>query len=182
MNDYFYVNPRYKIHDGVVLDIGCVGWNWSEQFAGQKAVIGVDPDETTCPTWAKLVRKAVALSDGTAIMRDRIELGQVCPGENSLLFNDGPARVVETVSIQALVQAYPLSIAKLNIEGAEYPLLMAMKHPVADQLVVSFHDTGWLPSSIYPPEATVAMISFLSNWYTPQEIYPPCKWWLFLRR
>ncbi len=48
------VDPKLYEHDGCVVDVGCLYWNWSKVFLGRKRVIGVDPVEKECPEGAEL--------------------------------------------------------------------------------------------------------------------------------
>lgn len=174
LDQYCYVDSRYMRHDGVVIDIGCWRWDWSEQFAGIKKVIGFDAKEEVCPEWATLVRKMVSLSDGNETFNDAYNASSVFAGTK---------KTFETVSIRTILKDYPsISILKMNVEGDEYRLLGAMEHPVADQLVVSFHDTDWIKDSPFSAKTTKAVVDQLSKWYTPLEIYKQCKWYLFLKR
>ena len=43
--DYSRVDIRCFRHDGVIVDVGCLDWNWSKMFIGKKRVIGIDPQE-----------------------------------------------------------------------------------------------------------------------------------------
>ena len=56
VNIWSRVHPRFNIHDGCIVDLGCLGWNksfediesdnWAGYFFGKKKVIGVDPQES----------------------------------------------------------------------------------------------------------------------------------------
>ena len=47
--NYSRIDPRAFEHDGCIVDLGCVHWNWSAPFIGKKRVIGADPFEETEP-------------------------------------------------------------------------------------------------------------------------------------
>jgi hypothetical protein len=177
MEPYLLVNKRWKDKLGPILDIGCFEWNWSEQFAGERHVIGIDPVEQTQPKWATLLKGVVAPFSGKATMS-----AQRHGGDGSVLFGDRNLEV-EAFGLQDLLVRFvnPV-IIKMNVEGSEYPLLMSVQHPITDQLIVSFHDQSWLGSSIYPQSATMAMISYLSQWYRVFCLYQPCQWYQFLRK
>jgi hypothetical protein len=167
---WYRFHPRLFDHPGPVIDIGCLGWDWSQQFAGKKRIVGYDPLETSRPNWAELVQAAVSISDGTATLSG----DGVCA---SLIAPSGGARTIATVSLTRVLRDHPdPSIMKLNIEGAEYPLLWSRPHPWTDQLVVSFH--------LYEPmqEAIKATITYLSQWYEHERINEEFNWVLFLRR
>ena len=42
---YSQVDPRCFTHEGVIVDVGCLEWNWCNIFLGKKRVIGIDPQE-----------------------------------------------------------------------------------------------------------------------------------------
>ena len=42
---YSQVDPRCFTHEGVIVDVGCLEWNWCNIFLGTKRVIGIDPQE-----------------------------------------------------------------------------------------------------------------------------------------
>ena len=179
-NSHYYVDPRWKDTEGPIIDIGCYAWDWSKQFANARPVIGIDPVEQSCPEWATLIKAVVSISDGTAALSGGNGY------DNSIVYGETVASVA-AVSFSGILNKYKPSVVKLNVEGAEYPLLMSVAHPVADQLIVSFHDTDWMhppvhPSTIYPPTATSAMLLYLSQWYSAQCIYLDCKWYLFRSR
>src|SRR3990172_8231860 len=174
MEQWMEVDPRWENQKGPILDIGCHLWDWSAQFADRRHVIGVDPIEKTCPTWATLIRAAVSIGPGTIRLSDGGGM------DNSVVYGTG-GTVVPAVSFQELLLHKP-ALVKMNVEGAEYPLLMSVSHPIADQLIVSFHDTEWLSTSAYSPHATSALLGYLSNWYTTKCIFHYCKWFQFLRK
>lgn len=174
--DQYYVDPRWKTTEGVVIDIGCLYWDWSRQFAGHKEIIGIDPIEKSCPPWAKLIRKVVSISSG------RISMGEMSGCGNSIVFRSQSNDLVDAISLSDILMEHAkICILKMNIEGSEYPLLMSVSHPIADQLVVSFHDDSWAKGPCFSRKATAAIVSYLSNWYVPIDIFPECKWVLFLK-
>lgn len=177
INNYCYVDQRYLTYSGVIIDIGCLYWDWSAQFANIKRVIGIDPTENECPPWATFIKKAVSISNGKANMAI---IGGIC---NSLVFQSSENSIVDCISLSSIISEYsPISILKMNIEGSEYPLLMSVQHPVADQLIVSFHDNTWLAGSHFTNKTTETIIKYLENWYDPIDIFPEFKWVLFLKR
>ena len=170
-DNWYAFHSRAWQHNGCVIDTGCAGWDWSADFIGKKKVIGIDPLEERVPFGAELISGVLSLADG------------VCDfyGDNASasLFPQGSIRQVKTVSIFKLIETVsPISIFKMNIEGSEYPLLISVKHPIADQLVISFHDFcfPWMS------RATTMMLSYLSEWY---DCYSTCKeygWYILLAR
>jgi hypothetical protein len=170
---YTIDEARLAIASGPVLDLGCLHWNWSARFANKHPVIGVDPFETRCPSWATLIRAAVSIGDGTIAIANGVGVG------NSCLFHF-PAETVPAVSFQRLLDHYKPALVKMNIEGAEYPLLLSVRHPIADQLIVAFHDRDQHPASPFDASATEFMLGYLAQWYEPAVCTcPQWKWYLF---
>jgi hypothetical protein len=163
-------------HEGPVFDLGCLGWEWSAPFVGKRMVIGVDPQETTCPAGCTLVPAVVTPFDGQAYLHSE--------GIAASLFQVGPPRAVPAVTLGFLRQRYGQpALVKMNIEGAEFPLLIAEHHPIAPQLVVAFH--GWqtfYQPALPPFEATEALVNYLSHWYIPTCTRQDLQWWVFLAK
>lgn len=167
--------PRVFEREGPVLDVGCLGWDWSMKFAGKKHVVGYDPQETTVPEWAELHRKAVSITDGTMMWRDReprTGVGAFTGSEDDELFQ------VDTVSFASVLKKHEPSLVKLNVEGMEYSLLSSVQHPVADQLIVSFHgffNQRWR-------KLDNRFVDWLRTWYEAEEVNSDWGWWVFLKR
>lgn len=173
------VHRRVWDTPGTVLDIGCAGWQWSRQFFGRKHVVGYDPQETSTPEGVGegvgLISMSVGPWPGTAVLYGR--------GIKASLDEQSGKRARETTVAaigSILVGLAPLAVVKLNVEGGEYVLLPEMKHPVADQLVVSFHD--WAPGTEWRKDWTEAMIRTLGKWYEPIQLQERWNWWLFVSR
>jgi len=165
---------RLRSVPGPVLDIGCLKWDWSRRFAGKREVIGVDPFEQNRPEWAELIQACVSISDGSVAISSGLGLGNTC------MINDAQ-KIVPAISFQRLIHTYRPAIVKLNVEGAEYPLLMAVHHPVSDQLVVAFHDQNRRSTtSTISAFATECVLNYLSNWYDVKRICSKWEWYLFL--
>lgn len=167
---WYQVDDRLFEHDGCVLDLGCLGWDWSRRFFGKKKVIGYDPFETEEPEGAELFGEVVSLHDGDTN----------APARGSVFFGgSGMLETVRTDSIRLLVEEHaPISVLKMNVEGMEWPLLWSVPHPIADQLVVSFHHRKDKRMKAH----TDATIEFLSRWYEPIRTHRPSCWWLFMAR
>ena len=52
--DWYRFHPRVWSHKGAIVDLGCLGWDWSKCFLGKKRVIGADPNESIIPEGAEL--------------------------------------------------------------------------------------------------------------------------------
>ncbi len=168
-------HPRVFDREGPILDIGCLGWDWSKKFAGKKNVVGYDPQETLEPEWAELHSLAVSIADGTMMWRDReprTGVGAFTGGINDKLFQ------VDALSFRNVLTTHSPSLVKLNVEGMEYALLSSVQHPVADQLIVSFHEffnKRW-------QKLDEKFVDWLSTWYEPTQINAIWGWWVFLRK
>ena len=66
----------------------------------------------------------------------------------------------------------------MNIEGAEYDLIIRWKTPPADQLIISFHHHN----GKFNNKATQYMIDLLSEWYDYTCICEQYAWYLFFRK
>jgi len=171
-------SPRVFDLAGPVLDIGCLGWDWSKQFGGRKRVVGFDPQEETEPEWAELRTEAVSIADGTMTWR-RLETEIAVAHLVTGAFTAGSELLeVSAVSFSSILKEYSPSLIKMNIEGMEYSLLSSVQHPIADQLVVSFHgfmDKRWTGLD-------ERYVDWLSEWYEPLETCREWGWWMFLER
>ena len=181
--DFKKYESRVFDHKGVVLDIGCFGWDWvPEGLKNKKDIIGFDPFEKSCPSWATLVRKVVANFDGQAVVYNA-KGNAVTASSLIQKKNYVPCGTIQCVSLQKVIDEYsPISILKMNIEGFEYSLLPSVKHPIADQLIVSFHDNSWTVMDTVPHKLTTLIVDYLSIWYEVREIFPKCQWYLFLKK
>lgn len=167
VNQGHYRFDNRVFHDeGPVLDLGCLGWDWSKEFAHRKQVVGFDPIETHEPDWAELHRAAVGPYTGRAAFEKtakRFDSRLTMAGEPSNM-------TVDVVAFADIVNEHQPSLVKMNIEGAEYPLLVACTHPICPQVVVSFHDFRehrWR-------DLTQAMLDWLGQWY---DITLTCENW-----
>lgn len=172
-------HERVYERPGPVLDIGCWGWDWSLQFAGRKEIIGYDPQEFCLPAWAtEFHREAVGPWDGCMVSRESV-LDPVCSGP-FCLGQDVQLRTVPMRSFASVLKQHTPALVKLNVEGAEYAILTAVDHPVADQLIVSFH--GWPVASWGSKELAMAIVQWLRRWYDATEIDQRWEWWMFLAK
>jgi len=164
-------HPRVFVTDGPVIDIGCFGWDWISPFIGKKEIFGYDPQQVTCPSWAVLSHDAVGLCDGT--MSWNVE------GLGTGAFSSGKtSRIVNVISFSSLIERHKPSLIKMNVEGMEYSLLSGVRHPVADQLIVSFH--GFFRKQWESLDSRI--VSWLEEWYEPIQTHEEFNWWVFLKR
>lgn len=171
---YFQFDDRAFEHPGVVIDMGCLRWDWSRRFTQRgKRVIGFDPQETQKIEGAELRNQLVMPHHGKLTLKG----GE---GGASVLNNRLPEnRTCEVVSFDSVLSEFNImpSIVKMNIEGAEYFILFSLKSPPADQLVVAFHDWGGNP---FTEEMSAMTRDYLSKWYDWTEIFKSYSWWLGL--
>jgi hypothetical protein len=198
--------PKWEFDDriwgdtGVVYDLGCLRWEWLEPFAGRRLVVGVDPNETACPAGCELVRAAVTPYAGSVTMQGK-GLQAVCSDSVTPYNSECGYAVGREENEQTGVYPVPAvtwaelvathgqaALVKINIEGAEIPLLMTAKQPMAPQLIVAFHRPGqdYSQASWPQSEAIDACIAYLGTWYdaryTKLDHSAPDKWWHFTLR
>jgi hypothetical protein len=137
--NYSRVDDRAFSHNGCIVDLGCVHWNWSQSFLGKKRVIGADPFEDKIPEGAELFKGVVGSFDGLIKMTYDKDASHISSGSDS-------GDWIPSLSWKSFCSKYniiDISILKMNIEGAEFPLLHSMGSDdflKIDQLIISFHD------------------------------------------
>lgn len=174
--DWSTVDQRVWEHPGVVVDLGCLGWNWSSPFIRMKRVIGADPFATPI-SGADLFIGVV----GT----------HLCP--MSMSVNGESSTVISPKGKQQWVQMIPwlkfkllfdissISILKVNIEGSEYWLLESMpdsEFSSIDQIAISFHD---FVNPEWKPATEKAKNRLTSLGYKCEPINIPYRWFLFTK-
>lgn len=169
------LHTRVWEHPGVIVDLGCLAWDWPAVFLRRKRVIGVDPDLSVPRILgAELMQCLIGPYDGVVSFQGST-------------FVDAPARGPQASMwswkrfYKATVDSKGIAALKINIEGGEWPLLASMDEddfaPI-DQIAVSFHDFVWPRMA----KSTHALIDYLESLgYTSYHIYPPYCWWLFYR-
>jgi hypothetical protein len=115
-NRWSRVHPRFHMHDGCIVDLGCLGWNrpfeeissdnWAGYFFDKKRVIGVDPQEEINPK-AELFKGFVANFSGKgALISDGIgaTLSKSPVGDFEVLsWNDFKQKfLIKSISIRPL--------------------------------------------------------------------------------
>lgn len=140
--NYSSIHPRAFEHDGCIIDLGCASWNWSSIFIGKKRLIGIDPFEKHTPLGAELLNAIIGPFNGISWMN--------YDGFNSKVMQNGilnqKMNLFNVFTWRKLcdeLNINNISILKMNIEGAEYPLLSSMDKSdfeKIDQIIVSFHD------------------------------------------
>ena len=154
--DYSRVDDRAFTHNGCIVDLGCVRWNWSQLFIGKKKVIGADPFEENIPEGVELFKGIVGSFDGLIKMSYQEDASHISSDVDS-------GDWVPSISWKNFCSKFnitDISILKMNIEGAEYPLLHSMDtedFSRIDQIAISFHD--WMnPNWKYLTDASMYML------------------------
>jgi hypothetical protein len=173
---YSQVDSRVFDHDGAIVDLGCMHWDWSKIFIGKKDVIGADPFEKKCPSGVRLFTGAVLPFDG--------KIKMIKDGDASRIASEPiEGDWIEGISWKNFCTMFDIqniSILKMNIEGSEYSLLHSMDaddFSKIDQLAISFHD--WLNPSWR--NLTQSAIHLLNLHGFEVELIGPYGWHLAVR-
>lgn len=176
LNDWSTVDDRCLTHDGVIVDLGCLGWDWSSFFFGKKRVIGVDPFEKN--PQAEILRNPVLPFDCYVKMENKGQSSTI----TSYMDDDCKSELFISYSWKSFCYAFnitSISVLKINIEGGEYPLLHSMDSndfAAIDQIAVSFHDWNH-PEWKNLTRASMELL--ISEGFTPHQINKEYNWWLF---
>jgi hypothetical protein len=128
------VHKRCLTHNGCIVDLGCLWWDWSKFFFGKKNIIGVDPQENPI-NGAQLFKGALANFTGKGILDGTGQSAKLIPS------NEG----FDTLTWNDFIMNYKIndiSILKVNIEGEEYNLIKSFSKEdfnKIDQIAISFH-------------------------------------------
>jgi hypothetical protein len=173
---YSQVDARCFTHEGAIVDVGCLEWNWSNIFLGKKRVIGIDPQEKPIEG-AELFKGFLGPFDGIT----RLYGDGGSASVNKKTYHNSESNLYDMISWKTLCSEFNIdkvSILKINIEGAEYPLLHSMTvsdFEKIDQIAISFHD--WLDSD--QSALKHASIELLKNvGFNVESIYPRWGWYL----
>lgn len=169
---HYSFDDRCFSHKGCVIDIGCYTWDWSKDFINKKEIIGIDYCEKEEIAGTKLIRKMIMPYKG--------ECSVHIDGYGSTVMDKkGDSVICETITLEDVLDGLNCmpSVMKVNIEGAEYPLLFSLRGPPSDQLIVSFHDWG---EFCYPKKLSETVREYLSIWYDWKITYERYSWWIGL--
>lgn len=185
VNIWSRVHPRFKEHDGCVVDLGCLGWNkkfeditsdnWAGYFFGKKRVIGVDPQEVE-NEYSELFKGFISTYTGKARLTSNGIAGAIIPDER------GEYSVLKWLDFKSKFDIKSISILKVNIEGSEWNLFDSFDDfDSIDQICVSFHN--FLPqfnNETYHEKTKHCINTIIKNDFTmvDLEIY---GWKLFLK-
>jgi hypothetical protein len=177
-HNYSRFDDKAFEHDGCIVDLGCVHWDWSNTFVGKKRVIGADPFETTIPDGFDLFQGVVGPFNGFISMIYDKDASAISTND----VND--SELVPMYSWKTFCKKFNIdniSILKMNIEGSEYPLLNSMDtddFAKIDQIIVSFHD--WLVPEWN--QLTIASTHLLEQHGFTVKNIGPYNWCIALRQ
>ena len=132
--DFSTVHKRCLEHNGCIVDLGCLYWDWSIFFLGKKRIIGVDPQENEIIN-TKLFKGAVSDFTGYGILSTGGETARIVK-------SDVGFPVLKWKEFKKLYEIDQISVLKINIEGGEYDLIKSFDSDdfdKIDQIAVSFH-------------------------------------------
>lgn len=177
--DWYRFHPRVWSHKGVIVDLGCLGWDLSKCFLGKKRVIGADPDEKKIPVGAQLFNGFVGNYNGTM----RFYKSPIAGRTTAFYRGDGKKPIISWRHFCRKFEIDSVSLLKMNIEGMEYDLLIHELDPMPDQIVVSFHDTSHIHENpVKITKALEAILFYLSDKYDYCMTFRTNLWYVFVRR
>ena len=176
VNKWSKVHPRFMVHDGCIVDLGCAGWNlafedktsdnWAGYFFGKKRVIGVDPQEKSNIN-AELFKGFISNFSGKAELNSNGIAASIKKSSNGIY------EVLSWKDFKNKFHINHVSILKINIEGSEWDLIDSFDDEdfyEIDQICVSFH--YWLPqfqkNGILRTETNISKI--ISKGYTMTDL------------
>lgn len=182
--DYYRYHPRVWQRNGWIIDLGCLGWDWSKPFIGKKKLLGVDAIETKYPEGVYFVRGFVGTVSGEVKFNlkeeDEAISSHIKGTERRPIYTLEELIHPQGLYFENFIKNYDIDeidILKMNIEGSEYEILINLRKPIADQIIVAFHThTG------YNPRAIEAIKFYLEQWYDWILLDAEYNWHLFLRR
>jgi FkbM family methyltransferase len=174
--DYSRVENRCLEHNGCIVDVGCLYWDWSNFFIDKKRVIGIDPFETE-KEGVELFKGVIGTFDGTMLMENR--------GIESTMIDQNSGEHVAVKKWKTFIKEYnieKISVLKINIEGAEYDLLNSLDNTDfenIDQIAISFHH--WIVPE-WQPKTFEAIKLLWSKNYDIIKINDKVQWVLFIKK
>jgi len=178
--DYSLVHDYAFRHDGCIIDVGCLGWDWCHKFIGRKRVIGVDPFETDTPEGTELFQGLLGPFNGKSSL-DFQGVGSSAMAEN----NQDDTPQFDVLNWKTFCKTFNIdkvSVLKLNIEGSEYPLLHSLDKDdfeKIDQIAVSFHN--WMNGSWdLLTESSIELLKKAG--FEIECIYPRLGWYLAVKK
>jgi len=168
-------------NNGVVVDVGCLYWDWGKTLVGHKRIIGIDPIEKNIPFGCELFSGVLGSSNGKVYMDINADSSNIMNNENIISKSVIEAEMLDWKTFCKKFEISDVSVLKLNIEGSEYPLLNSMDSEdfsKINQIAVSFHD--WMnPKWKYLTKSSINLLR--DSGFDVIKIYPPYGWYLAFR-
>ena len=172
--DYSLVDDRCLEHEGCIVDLGCLDWDWSKFFIGKKRIVGADPYEKQIDG-VEFYNGVVYNYNGKIYLTNK--------GIASSIYDKGGDEF-DVITWKNFCEKFgidKISVLKLNIEGAEYDLLKSMDSSdfeKIDQRAVSFHD--WL-NPAWSEQTKECMELLNKNNFSIQPIFLQFGWYLAIK-
>jgi len=137
-----------------VLDVGCRGFDFVHAVLNERPlanIVGLDPGLDVWTDTEHCQFLALALvGDG----RKRAKYADYSTGEGNFItdlesYYDARIREVDCIDISELAIKH-WDVVKLDCEGSEFGILENWPGPIASQISVEFHDSGYTPG--YGPD------------------------------
>lgn len=175
VNRWSRIHPRFKNHDGCIVDLGCLGWNndfqdktsdnWAGYFFDKKRVIGIDPQELPNDK-SEFFKGFISDFSGKANLSSEGSEHQF----NMIISDDGEYDVLTWNDFRSKFNIDSISILKINIEGSEWGLIQSFDDEDfndIDQICISFHT--FMPqynNSVYFEKTQKCIDKIVKNNYT----------------
>jgi FkbM family methyltransferase len=184
--DYSLVDSRCINHDGCIVDLGCLYWDWCNFFISKKRIIGADPfEEQTFPLTSDLKERNTSVELFKGLVSDyngTIKLSN--HGICTSIFNVEGHIECEVITWKSFIQKFDIrsiSVLKINIEGGEWGLIESMDSDdlsAIDQIAVSFHD-AFHPQGTQLTEKAIKKLT--DHNFLKIPIFVEWGWYLFLK-
>lgn len=151
-----------------VLDVGCRGRDFCEaimKLRPKANLLGLDPGEE-----ARIGPYAVLPFALVGDDRKEARYCEYSTGEGNFLtdlpeYYDATFRIVKCCNIATVLDMFGvdmLDVLKLDCEGSEYQIIANMDRPIAKQISVEFHDSGYTPG--FSVKDTEHAVWLLEGW------------------
>ena len=177
--DYSSIDSRVFEHNGCVIDVGCLRWDWSYSLLGKKRIIGVDPFEQETPRGTELFQGILGSANGV------VEIDAADCNSSIANINSTNLQKVECITWKTFCKKFnidKISVLKLNIEGSEYSLLHSMDvkdFDKIDQILVSFHD--WINKD-WEPLTKSSLTLLESMGFEVNSVCEKAGWYLAIKK
>jgi hypothetical protein len=183
--DYSLVDSRCLNHNGCIVDLGCLYWDWSNFFLSKKRIVGADPfeEETNPLIKGQTQRVSVELFRGLVSNYS----GKVKLSNNGIctsIFNAVGDIECDVITWKNFIERFnvdEISVLKINIEGGEWDLIKSFDSSdleKIDQIAISFHDSFHPQGEQLTIESTQKL---LGHNFHQINTFPEWGWSLFLK-